>query len=93
MTELERLRRDLSQIGDLMMATMGVVEDLVRITHRNHPEELEEILRKQRILVQEATTDRTLLENDTTLASHRMQLRILERALGRDGAPPTSAQA
>lgn len=80
--------RELTQVGNLMVAATAVLEELVRITHRHHPADMEEYLRKQRLLVQEATTERSLLENPETLEPHRMALRLIERALDRGGANP-----
>lgn len=89
MSELEDLRRELTQVGNLMVATTSVVEQLVRITHQSHPAQVEALLRRQRILVQEAETERSALENLETLEPHRMSLALLERALDRDGGPST----
>lgn len=82
--------REIEQIGNLLISLTSVVEELVRITHHHHPHEVEDYLRRQRLLVQEAATDRSALESPQTLPSHRMELRLLERALRRDGAPATT---
>lgn len=93
MAEIDDLRREIRQIGDLMLATTSVVEELVRITHGSHPDQIETYLRRQRLTVQEATTDRSVLENDRTLQTHRQELRLLERALRRDAAHDPSGPA
>lgn len=82
-------RAEYVQLGNLLAAVTGVVEELVRITHASHPEAVEAAMRRQRLLVQETRAGRFELENPGTLEAHRMQRDLWERALRlREGRDP-----
>lgn len=88
-----QVRRELDQLGAITLAAIGLAEMVVKVMHDRHPGAFEDELRSLRLMVQEAATDRSLLEDQGTLPSWRMQLRALERALDRSpvSGPPAPA--
>lgn len=86
-----QMRREMKQVGAIATAAVGLAEMLIKVIHDRHPGEFDRELASLRILVQEAETSRSLLENPSTLPAWRIQLRALERAL--DRSPPADPPA
>lgn len=64
-----------------------VVQDMVEIMHREHPEAVEQKLRAARLFLQEAQTGRIEGQDDQTLLAHRLRRDLLERAVARNREP------
>lgn len=75
------------EVAPHIAAISLVIQDMVEIMHREHPEDVEAKLRSARLFLQEAQAGRIDGQSDQTLLAHRLRRDLLERAVARNREP------